>query len=101
MKPGFTVTGKRCGTSSNASPTPARFLDQAVEPFQPAALHPGRGHRLDAGVEIERRPDAQLHRPDRVAVVVGEQVLLRAAEADEHQSGAAGVDPLDDSPILL
>src|SRR3954447_14468514 len=36
------------------------LLQEAVEPLEAAALHPGGGHFFDAGVEVECRADAKL-----------------------------------------
>src|SRR6059058_5760719 len=58
-----------------AFPQSTRLLREAVEPFQPAALHPARRHFLTARVEVERRPHAGHYRLDLVLVLAGEHVL--------------------------
>ena len=42
-----------------ASPQPTRLLNESEEPFEPGALHPGRGLPLRPGQEIERSADAE------------------------------------------
>src|SRR6185503_16396162 len=78
-----------------------RLLAEAKGPLQAVLLHPGWGHPLVAGVEVERGADAKLHRPDPALVLEGEMVLLGQPQADEHQARAAVVDAPNDGLVLF
>ena len=85
-----------------ALPQPARLLGEAEEPLQAGGLHPGRGLRDEAGVEVERGADADEHgRVDAVAQRGHPLLLLGHADADPHDVGLGVVDLGDDGVDLL
>src|SRR3954452_1204878 len=81
---------------------PARLLGDPVRPFEPAILHPGRGLRDAAGVEVECRADGGHHRHvEAVAHARHPLLLARNAGADPQHVGAVGVDALHELGLLV
>src|SRR5829696_2969552 len=76
-----------------APPQPARLAAEPEEPLEAAALHPVRRLRHEAGVEVERRADADEHRRlEPRAHPLHPLLLARHAEADPDDVGPLRVD---------
>ena len=67
---------------------PSRLLRQAEKPLQSVVSHPRRRHASQPGVKIECRADADLHGPNRLAMLVGEVVLFGTSQAEEDDRRA-------------
>ena len=64
----------------------------------------GRGLALRwalAGVEVERRADANLHGVDSISVFVGESILFGAPQTDENDARTARVDSRNGRRVFL
>src|SRR4051794_39370677 len=71
-----------------APPQPPRLLDEPERPLEPEALERLGGLALEAGVEVEGRPDADQHRRlEPVAHGPHELLLQGNAEADPDHVG--------------
>ena len=84
------------------APQPARLVGETVGPFEPGALQPRWSLRHEAGMEVERRADADQH--GRVEVRAQRRhplLLLGDADADPHDIGPRIVDLGDDRGLLL
>jgi len=79
-----------------ALPKPARLGAEAMHPLDAVAAHPLGRLGLVAGDEVERGTDGDERGFELVPVVVDEVVLLRRAEADPHDVGAARLHALDE-----
>lgn len=82
-------------------PQAARLLAQPVQPFQAGALHPARRALHRAGMEIEGGARAQHHRRNGFTVIEHPGLLLRTAEADEHETRAGVRDRAHHARVLL
>src|SRR6476620_11184073 len=74
-------------------PQPPGLVCESVQPFQPHALHPVRRLGNEAGVEVERRADADQHRRiEPIAKVRHPLLLIGLADAHPHYVGAAAAE---------
>src|SRR6185436_20846833 len=72
---------------------PPGLLAPSKQPFEPGRHHPTGRLPDAAGVEVERRPDAEQHGGGQPAPVVRHPGLLfRAAEAHEHEVRFRSID---------
>lgn len=76
-------------------PQPPRFRQQTVQPLQPEPLKDEGGSLDHPGMEIEGGSHAEKHAVDPFFVGRHPDLLLRAAETDEDQSGTRAVDRVD------
>ena len=72
-----------------------------MHPFQPAVLHPLRRAFLGSGYEIKCCANAELDRPDLGLLLPDKILLLRGAQADEHESSSRAIDAMSDCILLL
>ena len=84
-----------------AAPQSAWLGHQAVEPFQPARLHPEWGALQGAGGVVKGRAHANHHGVDVAELFGHPQLLLGATEADPHGASAAVIDALHDGGIFF
>src|SRR5687767_5929737 len=75
-----------------AAPEAAGLVGEAEEPLEAVALHRRGGLRDEAGVEVEGGADGDERHAEALAVLVEEDLLARAAEADEDEPRAGAAD---------
>src|SRR6185312_7283122 len=85
-----------------APPQPARFAQKPKRPFETASLDGSGRLPLEAGVEVERRADADKHRGVQPAAHMRHpEFLLGTAKPHPDDIRAGPVDPLRDLGFLL
>src|SRR5215216_1349071 len=79
-----------------------RLLRDPVDPLEPAILHPGRGHRDAARVEVEGRADPAHHRHVEPVAHAGHPLLLlRDPNPYPQHVGPCLVDLANERLLLL
>ena len=83
-----------------APPQPGRFQAEPPQPLERVLLHPRGRLPQQAGVVVERGADGEQRHVEQRSHRVGEDLLARAAETDQHDPGAGRDDPVGDLLVL-
>ena len=80
------IIEEKCIEAKIAGQQSARFRTSTEEPGQPGSLHPGRGIRLQSGVDVEGEANGKDHAaPDRGLMTMDPFLLFWGAESDPDE----------------